>query len=258
MRRSAFVNFGWIVSAYALAVTFGCGSDRHGSPGPGGSTFTGSVTNASTTAVARERSTWLAWLGENLLLMARSAYAQTTNTTLGGITVIARGDGREISALTDTNGGFQIANAPTGTVTVVFRRGSCEGSVDMGGVISNSTLNLVGVTFTCAPGSSAGAVTIADVGERFEGVTRDDPTDQSSSAVRLCTRVGNDDVLRTTSFVGASFFDTGGSPSTFGNLDQHDLLQIDGFRSGPGTNFTFSTQRVETLQHDVTDECAGV
>jgi hypothetical protein len=228
MRRSARHRFGWALSAFALALTFGCGSDRHGSPGPGGATFTGAVTNAST----------------------------ASDTTLGGITVIARGSGRELSALTDTNGGFQITDTPTGTVTVVFRRGTCEGSIDMGGVISNSTLNLIGVGFTCAPGSSAGAVTVADVGERFEGVTRDDPTDQS--AVRLCTRVGNDDVLRTTSFVGASFFDIGGSSTTFAAIDQHDLLQIDGFRSGPGTNFTFSSQRVQIMEHDVTDECAGL
>src|SRR5207248_3047682 len=104
MRCSIWVRLGGVLSALALALTLGCGTDRHGSPGPGGSTFTGTVSNASTAAVASARSTWLAWLDEEILGFARPAHAQATDTTLGGITVIARGDGREVSDLTDSSG----------------------------------------------------------------------------------------------------------------------------------------------------------
>ena len=119
------------------------GSDRHGSPGPGGATFTGTVSNANTASVARLRSTWLAWLGEHVLGFARPAYAQARDTSLGGITVIVRGGGREVSDLTDSSGGFVVSDAPTGEVSVLFRRGSCEGSLPIGGVVSTSTLTLV-------------------------------------------------------------------------------------------------------------------
>ena len=139
---------------------------------------------------------------------------------------------------------------------MLFRRGSCEGSLPIGGVVSTSTLTLVGVSFLCSPGSDVAAVSLADLGERFNGVSRDNPSDQTQ--VRLCTRVGSDDVLRTISMEGADIVDTGGAATTFADLEEHDLLQIDGFRSGPGSSFVFDTQRVQVKEHNVTDECAGV
>jgi hypothetical protein len=256
MRRSRRGGFVSGFAVLALALTIGCGSDRHGSPGPGGATFTGTVSSANTASVARLRSTWLAWLGEHVLGFARPAYAQARDISLGGITVIVRGGGREVSDLTDSSGGFVVSDAPTGEVSVLFRRGSCEGSLPIGGVVSTSTLTLVGVSFLCSPGSDVATVSLADLGERFNGVTRDNPSDQSQ--VRLCTRVGNDDVLRTISVEGADIFDTGGSATTFADLEEHDLLQIDGFRSGTGSSFAFDTQRVQVKEHNVTDECAGV
>ena len=42
-------------------------------------------------------------------------------TTVGGITVVIRGD-REVSDLTTSNGSFVITDAPTGDVTVILRR----------------------------------------------------------------------------------------------------------------------------------------
>jgi len=255
MRRSRRIRLGSVLSALALGLTLGCGHDRHGSPGPGGSTFTGTVSNASTAAAASARSTWLAWLGEEILGFARPAHAQATDTTLGGITVIARGDGREVSDLTDSSGRFTISDAPTGEVTIVMRRGSCEGSLPIGGVISTSTLTLVDASFTC--NGSVGDVTVADIGESFVGVTRDEPSDRTQ--VRLCTRVGSDDVLRSVSVpLSATIVDSGGGPATFSDIRQHDELQIDGFRSASGDSFAFDTQRVQIQQHDVTDECAGV
>jgi len=243
-------------AALVLAASaFACGKDRHGSPGPGGSTVTGNVANAATASVMPSRSTWLAWLGEQIFGFARPAYAQARDTTLGGITVIVRGGGRELSDLTDSNGNFSIADAPTGEITIIFRRGSCEGSLPVGGVISSSTLTLVDASFICSPGSDVGDVSLTDLDERFLGVMRDDPSDPNS--IRLCTRVGNDDVER---FVAASndIEDSNGNQTSFSSLDRHDRLQIDGFRSDAGDNFTFDTQRIQVQQHDVTDDCAGV
>jgi len=257
MRRSRGVGFAWALPVLAVALALGCGTDRHGSPGPGGSTFTGTVSNASTASAASRRSTWLAWLGEELLGFARTALAQVSDTSLGGITVIARGDGREVSDLTDSSGRFTITDAPTGEVTMVFRRGSCEGSLPIGGVISTSTLTLVSASFVCSSGSDVGTVTVADLGESFVGVTREQPSDRSQ--VRLCTRVGNDDVTRSVSApVSATIVDSGGGPATFSDIQKHDQLQIDGFRSAPGDSFGFDTQRIQIQQRDVTDQCAGL
>src|SRR2546425_1521747 len=169
-RRGALVGG---FAALARALTFGGGGARPGSRGPGGAPFRGTVSTANPAWVARLRSPWLAWLGEHVLGFARPAYAQARDTSLGGITVIVRGGGREVSDLTDSSGGFVVSDAPTGEVTVLFRRGSCEGSLPIGGVVSTSTLTLVGVSFLCSPGSDVAAVSLTELGERFNGVTRE-------------------------------------------------------------------------------------
>jgi hypothetical protein len=255
MRSAGLRNLGCAVALSAAAIVSGCSdSGEDDSPGPGGSTVSGNVSAATTASVAAERR-WLAWLGEQFLGFARPAHAQVTDTTVGGITVIVRGQGREVSDLTDSAGGFVLTNAPTGDVIVLFRRGSCEGSLPIGAVISNSTLNLIDVDFLC-DGSSVGDVTFADLSERFNGVTRDDPDIESN--VRLCTRVGDDDVLRDISAVGADLRNSSGGSIGFGDIEENDLLQIDGFRSDGGSSFTFDTQRIEIVERDVRDECGGL
>lgn len=226
------------------SLAFGCG---HDSPGPGGATVRGNVSNAATAAVARHRSTYLAWLGETLLGFARTAYAQAPDTSLGGITVIVRGGGREVSDLTDASGAFVVGNAPTGDVVVLFRRGSCEAEVPLGGVLSNSTITLAGATFDC------GTATVGAVGESFSGVLREDPDDPAD--VRLCVRRGDDDVERRVDMEGAAITGDSGNSIRFSALDFHDLVEISGSRSGAGETFTFDTASVHVARHEVRDDC---
>ena len=255
MRASRAGAYAAALPLLVVVLAFGCGHDRNASPGPGGSTFIGNVSNASTSALSLKRNTWLAWLREELIGFARPAYAQTPDNTLGGITVIVRGGGRELSDLTDNSGNFRIDDAPTGEVTVLFRRGSCQGALPIGGVVSSATMTLSGVSFVCTPGSDVGTVTFGSLEEHFLGVTRDNPSDATN--VRLCTRVGNDDVLRTVDLSHASVFDTNGNAATFGDIAEHDRLLIDGFRNAPGDTFTYDAHRVDIQEHNVTDECAG-
>src|SRR5258706_4503097 len=76
------------VVGLVVAMGMGCGGDNK-SPGPGGSTITGNISTASTASLERSRNSLLAWVGENLIGLARTAYAQVVDTSLDGITVIA-------------------------------------------------------------------------------------------------------------------------------------------------------------------------
>ena len=234
----------------AAAMTFGC---QHGSPAPGGSTITGNVSNADTAQNLLQRRSWLARLGETLVGLARPAYAQPRDAKLGGITVIARGGGREVSELTDSAGGFVVSNAPTGDIQLVLRRGSCEGSIPLGGVISSSTLTLSDVHFACAAGSDAGKVSVAGVSETSVGVVRDA---KHAGDVQLCVREGDEDVSRTNDMRGATFEDPSGALTSFDDVHQRDQVVVSGERSGAGNSFTFGASNVQVQRHDVRDECA--
>jgi hypothetical protein len=235
----------------AAVMTFGCG---HGSPGPGGSTITGNISSADTAQLVREQSSWLAWLSDTLLGFARSAYAQTRDSSLGGITVIARGGGREVSDLTDSAGGFVVSNAPTGDIQLVLRRGSCEGSIPFGGLVSNSTLTLSDMHFGCPAGSDAGSLSVTGVSETFVGVVRDA---NHANDVELCVREGDNDVTRHTDMSGAAFEDPSGAQTSFDDVHQHDQVVVSGDRSGAGNSFTFAASNVQVQRHDVRDDCAN-
>jgi len=239
-----------IVLAVA-AVTFGCGQDRRGGPGPGGATISGNVSDATTASVAAERRSWLAWLGESVLGFARSAYAQAQDGSLGGITVIVRGEGREVSDLTATTGNFVVIDAPTGDTTVLFRRGGCEASMPLGDVISNSSVILADTSFVCT--GSSGTVSPGDVSEQFEGVIRDTPDDPAD--VDLCVRHGDNDDNRSISVFGADIEDQAGFTSSFADLERHDLVQVTGLRADPENDSPFDTIAVQIVRRNVTDDC---
>jgi hypothetical protein len=248
--RSAFG-----VILLSTAMGFGCGGDGNGdSPGPGGSTITGNVSTASTASAQRARSTWLAWLGENVVGLARTVYAQTTDTSLGGITVIARGDGREVSDLTDSSGGFVIADAPTGDVAVIFRRGACEASLPLGNVLSNSTIVLEDTDFGCPAGSNAGTADAGGIFESFVGVIRNE--NDPESAVTLCVRQGSDDRDRDVDLSDARLEDENGRSTSFASFRDNDLVQVSGERIGAGDAFEFFADVVSLEDRDVTDQCA--
>jgi hypothetical protein len=246
-RRSAGTLF-----VLAALVGLGCGSD-HDSPGPGGSTISGNVSNASTAAVTSARSKLFAWLGESVIGLARNAYAQSLDVSRGGITVVVRGGGREVSDLTDASGSFVVSDAPTGDVVVLFRRGSCEASLPVGGVLSSSTITLSGVSFLCASGSAT--ATVNAVGESFAGVLRGDPAPSERADVNLCVRRGDNDVERHVNMDSAAFQGDSGNAIEFGALDGLDLVQVDGGRSGAGETFTFTASNVRVTRHDVKDDC---
>ncbi len=237
---------GWLAVLVASA-GFGCG---HDSPGAGGAVVSGNVSTASAAAL-RERSSWLARIGEEVFGLARTAHAQTASTALGGITVVVRGGGREVSDLTDDSGNFNVVDAPTGDVLVLFRRSSCEAELPLSGVLSNSTIALGNVSFVCV--SSAGTATASSIQEQFSAVIRNDPDTQDD--VRTCVRRGGNDTDRHIDMDGATFFGDSGNQVDFGDLQIHDELDVAGTRSAPGETFTFTTSTVHVHRHNVKDDC---
>ena len=213
-----------LLGAAALLVTvlaFGCGKD---SPGPGASTVSGNVSTATT----------------------------GLDVSLRGITVIARGSGGETSDITDSAGGFILSGAPTGEISLTFRRGSCEAALAFGGVISSSTLTISNVSFNCPSGTAT--VSAGGVSEKFLGVVRGEPSSPDAD-MKVCTRVGSDDRSRHITPDGASVQDQGGQPTTFSDIQKRDLLEVQGDRSGPGNSFDFHVQNIRIQQRDTQDVC---
>jgi len=241
------------VTGLIIAMGMGCGGDNS-SPGPGGATITGNILTASTASLQKSRRTWLAWAGENLVGLARTAYAQAADSSVDGITVIARGQGREVSDLTGGSGDFVITDAPTGDVDIVLRRGGCEGTLPLGNVISNSTITLEDVDFTCPSGTGTGLVDPAGTFEVLQGVIRND--DDPESAVTLCVRQGNDDRDRDVDFETADLEDEDGRSTSFASFRTLDLVEVSGERIGTGDSFDFHTDLVRLRDRDVRDDCS--
>ncbi|MGH7823106.1 MAG: hypothetical protein ACREQ9_25380 [Candidatus Binatia bacterium] len=236
-----------VLSVVAGMSMLGCGDDP---PGPGGSTIAGNVSNAETAEAASARGSWLAWLATEVVGLVRVAHAQGSDTSLDGILVIARSGGRETSGITASSGDFFLSSAPTGDVTILFRRGGCEASVPIGSVASNSTITLSDVSFVCT--GNSGNASIDEISEIFAGVARDDV---DAGSVRVCVRVGSDDRTRTVSTQGAIVQDESGDTTTDAAIREDDLLEIEGNRSDAGNSFTLDTERIRILDRDVRDVC---
>ena len=222
-RRAAGSVLG--VTGLIIAMGMGCGGDNH-SPGPGGATISGNILTASTAA----------------------------DSSVTGITVVARGQGRDVSDLTGADGDFVITDVPTGDINVVLQRGGCEGTLPLGNVISNSTITLEDVGFTCPGGTGAGLVDPAGTFEVLQGVIRND--DDPENAVTLCVRQGDDDRDRDIDFETAALQDEGGSSTSFASFRTLDLVEVSGERIGTGDGFDFHADLIRLRDRDVRDDCS--
>ena len=253
LRRSVGSVFSVVVLTGVMAMS--CGGDGDDdSPGPGGATISGNIATASTASLERSRSSLFAWIGENIIGLARNAYAQVVDTSVGGITVIARGQGREVSDLTGSNGEFVVVDAPTGDITVIFRRGACEASLPLGNVISTSSIILDDTDFSCPSGSDVGTVDPTTILESFQSVLRneDDPED----SVTQCVRLGDSSTDRDVDFTTARLEDEDGDVTSYAAFQTNDLVQITGERIGSGDGFGFIADLVEIIDRDARDVCA--
>jgi hypothetical protein len=234
----------FVTSALIAAVTFGCGGGGGGGGGAGTATVSGNLTSAST-AANESKSTWLARLGEEILGLARRAYAAVDNT-LGGVTVTVSHGGSHATGVTQSNGDFEVGGAPSGDVTVSFARGSCDATLSLPDVADGSTIDLQNTSLTCNSASPG------KIAETFEGVILNKPNSPNGN-LNVCAFGGGGNHIRAVKTEGATFVGT-----SFEALQEGDLIEATGERAGNGANSTLFASSVQKVGTSSTGNCAGI
>jgi hypothetical protein len=233
---------------FGVIVTCGCGG---GGSGVGSNTvIDGNVATASTAAAERGRRHWLARLGEEILILARTAYAQVADTSLAGIDVTVSGTGGTLTDTTDVNGAFSIGGAPNGDVVAQFRRGSCTGQVSLPDVTGTSTVTLENLIFNCSE------TTPARVSETFQGVALNVPASANGNFT-VCVSSGGISRNRVVKIQGATFENQNGNTIPFGDLLPGDRLLAIGAREELGASSTLAAATVRILGSGSPSDCSG-
>jgi len=232
-----------LVLVFAGATMLGCGGGGGG--GGGSARISGNVSNASTTERETARSTWLARLGEELLGLARRAYA-AVDDTVAGISVKVNRGSSEGDDVTDPQGDFDIRNAPSGDVTVSFARGSCNASLSLPDVADDSTIDLGDVTVACNDASPG------KIAETFQGVILNKPGSPNGN-LNVCAFGGGGNHIRAVKTNDADFVGT-----SFDDLKEGDLIVLTGERAGNGANSTMFASSVGKIGTSGTGNCAGI
>ncbi len=243
--RRSFVAGG----VFAVALLVGCGG---GGGGGGGSNTVvdGNVSTATTAASDRGERRWLAWIGEEIVGLAKRVYAQATDTSLEGIEVTVSGDGDTVTTTTGVGGTFSLGSAPNGNVIAAFSRDSCAGQIALPDVTTTSTVTLENIVFDCAGARPA------RVSESFQGVARNKPSSQSES-LSVCVSSGGSSRTRTVLIQGATFQNDNGNEIPFSDLLAGDRILVTGARQGLGTSSTVDAQVVRILGGGSSDPCGG-
>lgn len=234
---------GLAAAALVVATTAGCGGGGGGGGG-GNATVSGNVTNASTSERQSEKRTWLAFLGEEVIGLARRAYA-AVDSSLGGITVRVSAGGDESDGVTGDNGDFDVSS-PSGDVTVRFARGSCDASLSLPDVAEGSAIDLQNVTVNCNDANPG------KVAETFQGVILNKPGSPNGN-LNVCAFGGGGNHTRAVKTSGAEFVGT-----SFADLAVGDLIESTGERAGNGGNSTLFATSVRKVGTSSTGQCAGI
>ena len=236
--------------AAGALVWAGCG----GGGGSGGDTATvgGNVSSASTALRESAHRSWLAWVGEEVVGLARRAYAAAAvDRSPGQITVTVTAGGRQESTMTGNDGNFTVGGAPAGDVDVVFSRGNCTASVPLDDVEAGSTIDLQDVSLDCDrahPGK---------VAETFQAVLRNQPASLHGNLNVCATTNGNPHVRAIDTSSSTQFEDSGGSPIDPSSLKDGDLLDLSGDRAGIGANSTLEATLVKRIGSGDADACGA-
>jgi hypothetical protein len=227
-----------------MAAAFGLAMAACGGGGDGGerARIQGAVSNASTAAVERDQG-WLAWASERVFRIVQIAFAQTSDTSLGGITVTVTSANGSASDETDATGNFTVSSGPTGDVDVRFRRDTCDQDVPLDDVTDGSTITLDSVTFDCS------GATPASVHETFRAVVRNVPESPNGN-VNACVRSGGQNRTRIVKLKNDPTI-------TGGTLAEGDLIDVDGDREGRGENSAVVAETIAIVGRGTRDECSG-
>jgi len=232
-----------VSGALLVALSAGCGGGGGGGGG-GGATVSGNLTSASTAAKV-SRSTWLARLGEEIVGLARRAYAAVDDALDGVVVTVSRGSSHAAD-VTGTDGHFDVGGAPSGDVTVSFTRGNCDATLSLPDVADGSTVVLQNTTLNCnnaLPGK---------ISESFQGVILNKPNSPNGN-LNVCAFGGGGNHIRAVKTNSAEFI---GTP--FDALQVGDLIEATGDRAGNGANSTLFASTVQKVGTSSTGNCAGI
>jgi len=235
----------------ATSLSLGCGGGGGGGGGGGSaSTITGNVSNAATDSFAALRRNWLLRFAEDFVGIARRAFAQATDTSVGGIEVTASTvNASGASDTTDAAGNFTLGGAPTGNVTVIFSRGRCEGEVVLPDVTQKGIIALENVTFDCSGANPS------KVSETFQGVIRNVPSSPNGN-LNVCVASGGGQRTRVVKVKDAGFRNEAGGVASFGDLAEGQLIEASGEREGLGSSSALDADIVRILGTG-SDDCSG-
>jgi hypothetical protein len=243
-------RFGIAVAASGALIAIACGGGGGGGGSDGGpsSTIQGNVSNASTTAAPAERRSRLALLGEELVGFVRPAFAASS---VSGVEVRANGAGRSgITDVTDDSGAFNLAGSPIGNVTVVFSRDRCQGQVILPDVTNNAVMTMEDVTFDCTGARPA------KVSETFRGVIGNVPASHQGN-LTVCVLSGDARRTRVVKLNGAVIEDSNGTPTSFDDLADGQLIEASGDREGLGSSSALDAETVKIVGAGDPDDCAS-
>jgi hypothetical protein len=236
--------------ALATSLSLGCGGGGGGGGGGSASTITGNVSSAATDSLAELKRNWLVRFAEDFLGIARRAFAQATDTSLGDIDVNASSvNGARASDKTDAAGNFTLGGAPTGDVTVIFSRGRCEGEVVLPDVTQNGLIALDDVAFDC------GGARPSKVSETFQGVIRNVPSSANGN-LNVCVASGGGSRTRVVKIKSAVFRNEAGGVASFDDLADGQQIEASGEREGLGSSSALDANLVRILGTGG-DTCAG-
>lgn len=239
----------WTALTVALAV--GCGGGGGGGGGDGGgrsSTIQGNMSSAPSASIQPELRRWLAWASEEILGLARRAFAQSSSD-LGGVQVRASGvSGSGVTDTSDDQGNFALPGSPTGNVTVVFSRGRCQGEMILPDMTNDAVVTLEDVDFDCTGARPA------KVSETFQGVIRNVPASPNGN-LNVCVASGGNELTRIVKLNDTAIQDANGTPTSFNNLEKGQLIAADGEREGLGTSSALDADTVRILSAGHSDDC---
>ena len=237
-------------AAVVVAAFLGCGGGGGG--GGGSATVSGNVSSASTAAGKTSKATWLARVGEELLGLARQTYAAMSDTSLIGILVTVAHGTSQATATTDSMGDFSFPNAPTGSITVSFSRGTCNAFLGLSDVIDGSTLQLQNVTIACNTANPAG------VGETFQGVLENIPASQNGNLNVCAFGGGKNHVRAVKTDTNTTFENSTGGAAAFSDFAEGDLIEVTGQRHGVGSLSAINAMTLKRIASGNTDQCLTI
>jgi hypothetical protein len=165
------------------------------------------------------------------------------------VQVRASGAGASATDLTDDAGSFVLGGSPTGNVTVVFSRDRCQGEVIFPDVSNNSVLTMEDVTFDCTGARPA------KVSETFRGVIGNVPSSRQGN-LTVCVFSGNARRIRVVKLNDAVVEDSSGTPTSFDDLADGQLIEASGDREGLGSSSALDAETVKIVGAGNPDDCA--